>query len=99
VRLADTVLVMAAGPGRIVHQHSPQALALARTDAMVYHETAELLREPAVRAAFGLDVLQDEGACATAPGSAVNVLPLQGHRLQALQPAPAQGEKKGMRCG
>ena len=32
-------------------------------------------------------------------GSAVNVLPLQGHRLQALQPAPAQGEKKGMRCG
>ncbi len=99
VRLADTVLVMAAGPGRIVHQHSPQALALARTDAMVYHETAELLREPAVRAAFGLDVLQDEGACATAPGSAVNVLPLQGHRLQALQPAPALGEKKGMRCG
>ncbi len=99
VRLADTVLVMAAGPGRIVHQHSPQALALARTDAMVYHDTAELLRVPAVRAAFGLDVLQDEGACATAPGSAVNVLPLQGHRLQALQPAPAQGEKKGMRCG
>ena len=69
------------------------------TDAMVYHDTAELLRVPAVRAAFGLDVLQDEGACATAPGSAVNVLPLQGHRLQALQPAPAQGEKKGMRCG
>ena len=99
VRLADTVLVMAAGPGCIVHQHSPQAPALARTDAMVYHDTAELLREPAVRAAFGLDVLQDEGACATAPGSAVNVLPLQGHRLQALQPAPAQGEKKGMRCG
>ena len=93
------VLVMAAGPGCIVHQHSPQAPALARTDAMVYHDTAELLRVPAVRAAFGLDVLQDEGACATAPGSAVNVLPLQGHRLQALQPAPAQGEKKGMRCG
>ena len=99
VRLADTVLVMAAGPGRIVHMHAPQAPALARDDATVYHETAELLRVPAVRAAFGLDVLQDEGACATAPGSAVNVLPLQGHRLQALQPAPAQGEKKGMRCG
>ena len=99
VRLADTVLVMAAGPGCIVHQHSPQAPALARTDAMVYHDTAELLRVPAVRAAFGLDVLQDEGACATAPGSAVNVLPLQGHRLQALQPAPAQDEKRGMRCG
>jgi NitT/TauT family transport system ATP-binding protein len=99
VRLADTVLVMAAGPGRIVHMHAPQVPGLARDDATVYHETAELLRVPAVRAAFGLDVLQDEGACATAPGSAVNVLPLQGHRLQALQPAPAQGEKKGMRCG
>ena len=99
VRLADTVLVMAAGPGCIVHQHSPQAPALARTDAMVYHDTAELLRVPAVRAAFGLDVLQDDGACTTAPGLVVNVLPLQGHRLQALQPAPAQGEKKGMRCG
>ena len=99
VRLADTVLVMAAGPGRIVHMHAPQVPGLARDDATVYHETAGLLRVPAVRAAFGLDVLQDDGACATAPGSVVNVLPLQGHRLQALQPAPAQGEKKGMRCG
>ena len=99
VRLADTVLVMAAGPGRIVHMHAPQAPALARDDATVYHDTAGLLRVPAVRAAFGLDVLQDDGACTTAPGLVVNVLPLQGHRLQALQPAPAQGEKKGMRCG
>ena len=55
VRLADTVLVMAAGPGRVVHQHTPPGPALARTDASVYHDTAELLRVPVVRAAFGLE--------------------------------------------
>ena len=55
VRRADTVLVMAAGPGRVVHQHTPPGPALARTDASVYHDTAELLRVPAVRAAFGLE--------------------------------------------
>ncbi|MBP6374996.1 MAG: ATP-binding cassette domain-containing protein [Giesbergeria sp.] len=59
VRLADTVLVMAAGPGRVVHQHRPPGAALARSDAAVYHDTAELLRVPAVRAAFGLDALQE----------------------------------------
>ncbi|WP_051602948.1 ABC transporter ATP-binding protein [Simplicispira psychrophila] len=62
VRLADTVLVMAAGPGRVVHQYTPPGAALARTDATVYHDTAELLRVPAVRAAFGLDALQ-EASC------------------------------------
>lgn len=55
VRLADTVLVMAANPGRIVHSHTPPGAALARTDAIVYRDTAELLRVPLVRAAFGLD--------------------------------------------
>ena len=55
VRLADTVLDMAAGPGRVVHQHTPPGPALARTDASVYHDTAELLRVPVVRAAFGLE--------------------------------------------
>jgi len=99
VRLADTVLVMAAGPGRIVHQHAPAAPALARTDAMVYRDTAELLRVPAVRAAFGLDALQDEGtcgagACADTPLSPrARVLPLQ----PALQPGAAS--ERRMRCG
>ena len=63
VRLADTVLVMAAGPGRVVHQHTPPGAALARSDAAVYHDTAELLRVPAVRAAFGLDALQELLSC------------------------------------
>ena len=83
VRLADTVLVMAAGPGRIVHRHTPPGPALARTDAMVYHDTAELLRVPVVRAAFGLDAVPDEGdwqtdeCAATLPPANARVLPLQ----------------------
>ena len=55
VRLADTVLVMAADPGRIVHRHLLPLPALARDEAAVYAGTAGLLRVPAVRAAFGLD--------------------------------------------
>ncbi len=55
VRLADTVLVMATDPGRIVHRHLLPAPALLRDEAEVYAGTAELLRVPAVRAAFGLD--------------------------------------------
>ena len=101
VRLADTVLVMAAGPGRIVHQHSPQAPALARTDAMVYHDTAELLRVPAVRAAFGLDALVDEGACGA--GEFANTLPPPEARVLPLQPLPQEGATtptaRRMRCG
>ncbi|MBT9514628.1 MAG: ATP-binding cassette domain-containing protein [Acidovorax sp.] len=54
VRLADTVLVMAAAPGRIVAQYAPPGPALARGDALVYRCTAELLQHPQVRAVFGL---------------------------------------------
>jgi len=54
VRLADTVLVMAATPGRIVARYEPPGMALARGDALVYRCTAELQQHPEVRAAFGL---------------------------------------------
>lgn len=54
VRLADTVLVMAAAPGRIVANYAPPGAALARTDALVYRCTAELQQHPQVRAAFDL---------------------------------------------
>ena len=101
VRLADTVLVMAAGPGRIVHVHTPTAPALARTDAMVYHETAELLRVPAVRAAFGLDALAEEGACGA--GEFADTLPPPEARVLPLQPLPQEGDAtataRRMRCG
>ena len=103
VRLADTVLVMAAGPGRIVHLHTPAVPALARTDAMVYHDTAELLRVPAVRAAFGLDALVEEGACSAAPDAATapptTVLPLPGRRLAAMQPGAEPGAIRKASCG
>ena len=101
VRLADTVLVMAAGPGRIVHLHTPASPALARTDAMVYHDTADLLRVPAVRAAFGLDALQDEGTCGA--GACADTVPLPMARVLPLQPAPqpdaATPTARSMRCG
>ena len=54
VRLADTVLVMAAAPGRIVARYEPPGAALARDDALVYRCTAELLQHPQVRQAFDL---------------------------------------------
>jgi len=54
VRLADRILVMAAGPGRIVSQLALQLPAGQRSDAWVYQHTAELLQLPAVRQSFGL---------------------------------------------
>ena len=54
VRLADDVLVMAPGPGRIVAHYQPAGAALARTDDLVYRCAAELQQHPLVRAAFEL---------------------------------------------
>jgi NitT/TauT family transport system ATP-binding protein len=58
MRLADTVLVMASDPGRIVHRLEPNTPARLRDDASVYRTTAELLQTPVVRASFGLPPLQ-----------------------------------------
>jgi NitT/TauT family transport system ATP-binding protein len=107
VRLADIVLVMAAGPGRIVHPYTPAAPASERSDAMVYRDTAELLRVPAVRAAFGLDALVEEGACSAAFDTATTpsitpstaILPVPSQRLAALQPGAAVGVPKKASCG
>ena len=54
VRLADTVLVMAADPGRIVHRFDLDIPARQRDDALVHQTTAELLQNTGVRASFGL---------------------------------------------
>ncbi|MFZ2853996.1 MAG: ATP-binding cassette domain-containing protein [Rhodocyclaceae bacterium] len=54
VRLADTVLVMAADPGRIVHRFELPTPARLRDDAAIYRTTAELLQLPVVRASFAL---------------------------------------------
>lgn len=102
VRLADTVLVMAATPGRIVHRHTPPGAALARTDAMVYHDTAELLRVPVVRAAFGLDVLNDEED-SHARSDTARVMPLRSMQassvpLPTAEPTPAAAPRRSS-CG
>lgn len=57
VRLADTLMVMAADPGRIVHVFELELPALERDEAYVHHQTARLLAEPAVRDSFGLSPL------------------------------------------
>jgi len=101
VRLANTVLVMAAAPGCIVHRHTPPGAALTRSDATVYHDTAELLRVPVVREAFGLDALQEEERAASEPAAAV--LPLPGARVPLAPPAdPGAAQLPGSRsrqCG
>ena len=64
VRLADDVLVMAPGPGRIVAHYQPAGAALARTDDLVYRCAAELQQHPRVRAAFELPGVGLAAECA-----------------------------------
>ncbi len=70
VRLADTLLVMAAEPGRIVHRVELATPARARSEPEVYQTTARLLQHPAVCASFGLEApvaptdKSGEGGCA-----------------------------------
>ena len=62
--LADDVLVMAPGPGRIVAHYQPAGAALARTDDLVYRCAAELQQHPRVRAAFELPGVGLAAECA-----------------------------------
>lgn len=57
VRLADSVLVMAGKPGRIVHRIELTVPARARDDVFVHRITAQLLQTPAVRTCFGLETI------------------------------------------
>ena len=54
LRLAQRVLVMAAEPGRIVHEQLIAGAPEERDEAAVAAETARLLAVPAVQASFGL---------------------------------------------
>lgn len=54
MRLADRVLVLAAGPGRLVHEHRPDLPADDRNDADAHHGAAQLLSRPEVRRVFDL---------------------------------------------
>ena len=101
VRLADTVLVGGRRPGRIVHRHSPKP-GLARTDAMVYHDTAELLRSSLCARPSALDALVEEGACAAGEFADTPAAPEPTAR--AAPAAAAAGRRcppaaRRMRCG
>ena len=102
VRLADTLLVMAAEPGRIVHRVELNTPARQRGDAEVYQTTARLLQHPAVCASFGLEAPQTSTAadaggvsCATAGNSGCTIIPLNGSNDACTAPTP---RKKGFSC-
>ncbi|MEO7031759.1 MAG: ATP-binding cassette domain-containing protein [Herbaspirillum sp.] len=59
VQLADTVLVMAPDPGRIVYRFSLDTPARARSEADVYRLTAEFLQVPVVRQSFSLEAQEN----------------------------------------
>lgn len=90
VRLADTVLVMASDPGRIVYRVDLATPALLRDDASVYRTTADLLQVSVVRESFGLPALHAQGQrSSTSMGMAT------GQQLLALVPTQ---RKKGFSC-
>jgi len=102
VRLADTLLVMAAEPGRIVHRVELNTPACQRGDAEVYQTTARLLRHPAVCASFGLETPRTPSAaetggdsCATAGNGGCAIIPLNGGDDACTAPTP---RKKGFSC-
>lgn len=97
VRLADTVLVMAANSGRVVHQHQPGGQALERSDTDVYHDTAALLRVPAVREAFGLDSLEAQAEQVFKGSRITNLHAMAAARTGSEDPA-ATGHRS-TRCG
>lgn len=92
VRLADSILVLAANPGRIVQRFDFDLPALARDEHQVHALTAELLAAPAVRASFGLGPLPERpphSHAASHPPTALLHNP-------ELQPAT---RKEGHTCG
>ena len=101
VRLADTILVMAADPGRLVHRVELTTPARQRGESDIYRTTAELLQEPAVCTSFGLDLPRAGIATDAVTGSGCAVLPLRacssadGADTCAATPTP---RKKGFSC-
>ncbi|MDO4904922.1 MAG: ATP-binding cassette domain-containing protein [Lautropia sp.] len=76
VTLADTVLVMAADPGRLIWQMDLRLPSGARDDGWIHRHTVALMSQTPVREAFGLPPL--EVPAATTPDSSHNP-PSDGH--------------------
>ena len=75
VTLADTVLVMAAQPGRIVWRLDVAQPPDQRSDEWVLRQTAALLAQPVVRQAFGLPHTLPGSATAPTPADDAQALP------------------------
>ena len=90
-RLADTILVMAAEPGRIAHRFDLAMPARSRDDGFVHATTAEFLRAPDVRACFGLEVAADPPGCDAAVAGTTGAV--ASARVLAI---PAR--RKGLAC-
>jgi len=84
VRLADSILVMAAEPGRIVHRLELQQPARLRSDAEVYRLTAEFLQHPAVCASF--DILPPQLGAAQARSTQIESTQMQVTQQTPLTP-------------
>lgn len=104
VRLADTLLVMAAEPGRIVHRVALTTPARQRGDAEVYQTTARLLQHPAVCASFGLEAPRTPGAatgedaCGVPVNNGCTIIPLNGGSDEGVACATSAPRKKGFSC-
>src|SRR5690606_38059523 len=62
VRLADRVIMMAAGPGRLTAEFQLARPPHQRSEAWVYQKTGELMQHPALRAGFSLPALPADQA-------------------------------------
>lgn len=88
VTLADTVLVMQAAPGRLVWRLDLERPPGDRDDAWIYRQTAALMGEPVVRAAFALPGRDDSSTLHAglpediACGAAIAARPRQAGSMQ-----------------
>ncbi len=97
LRLADSVVVMAADPGRIVFRAELATPARERSEADVFRSTAALLRQPAVCAAFDLAV--PPATAAREAGEGDGALPLFTSVLaDAVDGNAGVPPKKGLSC-
>lgn len=89
VRLSDTILVMAAVPGRVVQRVMLDHPVQQRDESFVYQNTALLLENPEVRRVFGLPEKKRAGVSSTASAC------LQFKAEAASQPI---NSSRGVRC-
>ena len=88
VTLANTIIVMAAQPGRMVWQLDLPLPAAQRSDDWIYRQTSQLLAQPVVRDAFHMP-----------PVVAAESAPTQASDLASGRPLTVCSAPRGERCG